>query len=297
MLAGRSPWPGSALALLLTLAWPFNPQRASAADTPQIPKQAELSGLDQARSMVRAGDHPGADAALAAYLTEHPDDPVALLLRGEVLLLLARPAEARPLLEHCVEIEPARPRVHFQLAAALSALGEQERAIEHYGKEIELTQDPAIKGMARLNRSMIYQKEARWLDAAAELEALIQLDAQRREAYGDLAGLYLHADELDNAARTLDRGLEAGFSSAGHFCALGARYYRQGALDKAIAAYTKALTIEPGRAEAELGNGVALEQLGRKDEAAQHFRRYLELRPDAPEAKELRKRLSPAGSR
>ena len=58
----------------------------------------------------------------------------------------------------------------------------------------------------------------------------------------------------------------------------------QGSTDRAVTAFSRALEIDPALASAERSLGLALTRLGRKAEAAQHFRRYLQLRPDADDA-------------
>ena len=103
-----------------------SPEPAPAATAPR-------ANLGEANAAVRATDYARADELLAAVLQQFPDDPAALLMRGEVLLALAKPAEARPHLERAAALDPKRERVHFQLASVLQAEGEIEAAIDHFG--------------------------------------------------------------------------------------------------------------------------------------------------------------------
>ncbi len=145
--------------------------------------------------------------------------------------------------------------------------------------------------MARLNRSLLLEQQQNWSGSAAELQAALELEPGRLEAYGDVASLYLRAGELDAAASSLEQGLERGFRSANHQYILGARYYEKKAYEAAIRALLQALEIDPGLAEAERSLAGALDQVGREAEALEHLRRYLELEPEARDAQRERDRI------
>jgi hypothetical protein len=53
-----------------------------------------------------------------------------------------------------------------------------------------------------------------------------------------------------------------------------------------------ALQLDPAWAAAERRLGSTLDQLGREQEAAKHLRRYLELKPKAPDSKQIIERLA-----
>ncbi len=282
--------PAGALAVLL---WGSAAALAEDAAPPAeaAPPRADLT---LANDLVRTGSYAEAEKILTALQAEFPEDSRVLLMRGEVLLALQRAAEALPLLQRCAEIDPARPRLHFQLGTALQATGDVPGAIAAFGREIEVNEDPRVRVLARLNRSLLLEGQQDWLTAAAELEAAIQLEPTRLEAYGDLATLYMKAARLDDASRALVAGHAAGFRSASHLYSVGARYLQEHAYGPASEAFRSALEIDPGFADALRNLGVALDQLGREQEAVQHFRRYLDLRPDAPDAAEITRRIQGA---
>jgi len=272
---------------------PLTGQPLAKTEPPQ-PEEEEVeprADLSQANDLVRAGDYEAADAELAALQEKFPDDPRLLFMRGEVVLSLAKPAEALPLLERAAELDAERPRLNFQLAMALLGTGAPDRALEAFAKEIEANEATDVQIMARLNRTQILAQKREWAAAAAELEAVLLLDPERSQAYGDMAGFYLQAGELDEATRVLELGLEKGFSSARHHYILGARFSEKKSYDAAVAAYQKAIAIDSELAEAERGLGGALDQLGREQEALAHFRRYLKLKPDAPDAERVTTRV------
>ncbi len=269
------------------------PVAGEAIDAAEASARADLS---EANELVRNQDWAGADGLLATLQDEYPDDPALLLMRGEVLLALRKPADAVPLLERCAELDPERQRTNFQLGSALAASGNRSGALTAFAKEVELQtvaedSEAQILVLSRLNRSMLLVQQNRWDDAAAEMEAVLTLEPERVAAYGDLASVYLEGGQLDEAAGALQRGFDKGFKSANHYYNLGARYYRRATYPSAVEALNRALELDPQLASAERSLAAALDKLGRDDESMQHLRRYLELRPGAPDKQEVQKLL------
>ena len=302
----RRPGPWRCLFVLAVLS-ALAPIAAAQEDAPPPEQGAEAASveaeppappagpdLSPALEKIRAGAYEDADELLAALEAEHPDDPALLLMRGEVLLALGRADAAQRVLERGVAIDSQRPRLHFQLGTALASTGAADQALEQFALEIEANPDPAVQTLARLNRSMLLQQARRWSAAAAELEAVLTTEPDRIKVYGDLASLYLQAGDIPAAVDALERGKAAGFDSAPHVYSLGARLYNSKRYEDAVAVFGDALRVDPDMAEAERSLAAALERLGREDEARAHLRRYLELRPDAPDAAAVAERLEAA---
>jgi tetratricopeptide (TPR) repeat protein len=263
----------------------------------QEPEEAEVAptvNLGEAKQLARDGDFEGAEEVLSRQQVEFPDDPRLLLLHGEVLLTLKEFAEAQTVLAHGVAVAPEMPRLNFQLAGALTALGDTSAAIEAFGREIGINEDPQIRHLAHMNRYLMYSDAESWDQAAGELEAVLEINASDSQIYGDLATLYLQADRLEDCSRTLARGLESGFQSAQHYYSLGARHYNDGQYETAAKAFFIALEIQPAMARAERSLAQALGKLERTEEMTRHLKRYLELAPDAPDAEEVVKKIEAA---
>jgi tetratricopeptide (TPR) repeat protein len=264
-------------------------------DPPSAASPATRADLGPASDLVRAGSYAAAEASLAELQQRFPDDPRLLFMRGELLLALGRAAEALPLLQRCAELDPTLARLHFQLGTALQATDDRAGALTAFAHEIERTDDARVKVLAHLNRSLLFERDANWSAAAAEIEAALAIEPTRLEAYGDLASVYLEADRPDDAARALEAGLAAGFRSAGHYYGLGSRYLKNREYEAASRAFRSALDAEPSHAESARNLAVALDGLGREAEALELYRLYLELRPEAADAGRIRERLGEAG--
>jgi tetratricopeptide (TPR) repeat protein len=250
--------------------------------------------LGEVNQLVKESKYDEAETLLVSLQADHPDDGALLLLRGELLLALGRPEEARAVLEHGAAVDPGRPRMNFQLGTALASTGQRKPALAAFGKELEVNDDHDVRTLAHLNRSLLLQKERKWIEAAAELEAVLTIQPQRGEIYGDLAALYLQAGVTEKAVSTLERGSGEGFNSGPHYYSLGARLYRDERYEDAVAMLEKALEIDPMLAEAERSLAAALEKMGRNEEAEEHLRRYLEINPNAPDAEAISRKIGSA---
>jgi tetratricopeptide (TPR) repeat protein len=266
------------------------PMEEPAAEAEAPPKP----DLTEANELVRAKDYAGAEKILAQMQQEFPDDPDLLLLRGELLLALRRPEESIEVLRKVADLAPDRPRVHFQLGSALAATGQADAAIEAFGQEVEVSEDPQVLVFSHLNRSMLFQERKDWAASAGELEAVLELEPQRTPVYGDLVAMYVQSDELDAAVKALERGDTAGFRSAPHWYSVAARLAKDESYDRAVALFEKAIELDPELAEAERSVAIALEKLGREDEAIPHLKRYLELEPDADDAQAIAAKIDAA---
>jgi len=260
---------------------------------PEGPPRADLT---EANELVRAKEYAEAESLLATLQEEFPEDADLLMLRGELLLALRRPDESIEVLRTAAKLDPERPRLNFQLASALVATGQAEPAIEAFGKEIEVSEDPQVLVFSHLNRSMLFQERKEWAASATELEAVLALEPQRKPVYGDLVAMYVQSDRLDAAADALERGEAAGFASATHWYSVAARLAKDGDHERAVGLFNKAIELDPENADAERALAAALEELGRNDEAIEHLRRYLELEPDATDSQAVKAKIEASGA-
>ena len=244
-------------------------------------EQPAGANLSEAGARIKAQDYEGAVLLLEPQLEKFPEDPRLLLMLGEVRLALNRPDQALEVLQHGAGIEPVLPRMHFQQGAALVALGRTEEALPAFQAEIDNNDDQNIVVLSLLNRAFVLQNLKRWEEAAVELLRVTEQDPARNEVYGDAASLYIQARNPVEAETVLAAGADHGFQSAQHYYSLGAAYYKKKMYDRAVAAYMQCLEQKPTHANAERGIGLSLEKAGKGPEAAAHFRKYLELKPDA----------------
>ncbi len=261
------------------------------------PPEPVVADLTEANEKVKAQDYAGAEAILAGLQTDFPDDERLLALRGELLVALSRIDEAIPILRKVAGIAPERPRVYFQLGTALASSGDKSGAIEAFGKELEHSKEPQVRLLAHMNRSMLYQQQRQWSEAASELESALELDPSRPQVWADLVTIYLDADDLDGAVSALKDGSDAGQRSARHYYSVGARLFKAERFSDARSSFTEVLIIEPTHARAVRSLAATLEELGEEEAALELWARYLELAPGAADADQVSQKLNSSDKR
>lgn len=259
--------------------------------TAAVESEPPVPDLSEVNRLIRETRYEEAERRLAELQESWPEDSTLLFMRGELLLALQKPEAALELLRRTAELDPQKERLHFQIGSALVATGQSAEAIEAFGRALESGDGDDVKVLAHLNRSMLFERGREWGSAAAEIEAVLALQPERVEAFGDLAMLQLQAGDLDACADALRRGEEAGFLSGQHYYSLGAQFYRKQRYDEAVSFLKQALEIDPRIPGAERSLAAALEKLGREDEAVAHLRLYLELAPQAPDREKVLQRI------
>ena len=158
----RVSFPFLAILLLLLVAAPAGAQKVDPL-TGRVVEQAPPPApagpdLTAANDKVRAQDFAAAEALLAELQKEFPEDERVLAMRGELLVALARVEEAIPLLRKVAEMTPERPNVHFHLGTALASSGDEAGAIEAFGTELERSEEPQVRLLSHMNRSLLFQQ-------------------------------------------------------------------------------------------------------------------------------------------
>lgn len=193
------------------------------------------------RGVVRAaqGKHRLAAADLDSALALRPGDPETLAPLSVVLLELGRWDRAAGILDSLVEARPDDAKVHYDRAHAHRGLGRMDRALEDLDRALEL--DPAM-GEAYVARGAIHARRSDLNAAVSDFERAVSLT-----------------------------GSEAARKN------LGIARLRGGDHEEADSIFTELLGRAPLEARYHLYRARARRRLGRGAEAAEDFRRVLEL--------------------
>jgi len=216
-----------------------------AADMEHRPEACAMT----ARSMLEMKDAQSASHVLDLGLRFHPDDAVLLELKGNALMRLVPPFSraAADCLERVLELQPGRAPAWIELGRARMQLGLELAAARAYERALELEPDNAIAWI-ELGRA-----RARGSDPQGALEAYAV-------GFGRDAGA---VPELIEAAQQ---------------CALPAvKLKRAEYLVLGLGWLTRVTDREPQNVLAHFELGVLCEELGRKGEAVDHYRRAIEL--------------------
>lgn len=246
---------------------------------------------DAALRLARGGDLKGAARVLARYLEATPGDADARWQLARLTLELGDAARAVQEFQNALSEEPDNAVVRNDLGTALEAAGRESEAAEAYRRALE-TQPPYPP--AQHNLALILGRRGQWPEAAELLRA----------ALAQAPGFHAARRQLGWALRRLGREEEA----RGCFDALLAADANDIETRRALAdmdmdacRYADAaeqlgrcLTIAPGDAKAALALGSCLQELGRVDEALEHYRQLL--RRDRSHYYEVVKKLTSAST-
>jgi tetratricopeptide (TPR) repeat protein len=247
------------------------PEDARQARARAVQFSRTVEPLAKAHRALEAGRLSEADALLRSHLATHPDDPVALAMRGNALTRAGKKTSAVRSFEAAlafmpeyVEARAGLVRVHqqyFDQVAALAAL------------EPLLAQKPSDTNLLRWKASLLSNLDEH--EAAAEI--LLRLT----ESHSDDAEIWVGlADELRTLGRTADA--HDGYREAiRRTPTLGNGWWGMAALrhapfdadDRAqmAAALANVARDDPGRTYLHFALAVACEQAGDRAAAFEHF--------------------------
>ncbi|MBZ0114139.1 MAG: tetratricopeptide repeat protein [Thermoanaerobaculia bacterium] len=198
-----------------------------------------------------------AASSYRAVLALEPEDPLANLRLGEVLLSLNELLEAEPYLKVAAGVDGLQAASEAGLGKIEMAKGNLEAAVQHYRRALELQPDA---NQLHYPLSLALRKLDRIEEAKAEI------------AKGGKARVSAHDRRLTEIG-TLTASSEM-------FMTSGARAIKAGKLDSAATAFRGAIAARPSNARAHLNLAVVLRQLGDLEAAERSARKALELQPD-----------------
>jgi tetratricopeptide (TPR) repeat protein len=162
---------------------------------------------------------------------------------GQILLDLGRPSEALPHCREAVNLEPNLPEAHNNLGNAHRALSRTAEALECYREALRL--NPSL-AQAHVNVGLALQQDEHWDEALPWFRRACELEPNSLVFIAVLA--------------------EAAVEREG--------------FEEATACYQRMLSIDSGLAATHNALGWLLQEDGRLEEAGEHLRRSLELRPE-----------------
>jgi len=184
-----------------------------------------------------------------------PNDPVVRAHLGEVYLHVNRLADARDIFQDLVDVFPVVARAGLGEVALRN--GRFSEAVEHLEAAVARAPNAAS---VHYSLGMAYR-------------GLGRLEQARSHLSHRAAGSYHPADPLVDSLTTLVRGERA-------HVVLGRRAYEAGEFEDARAAFRKAVEAAPSSAEARVGLGMALAQIGTAAPAIEQLQAALRIDPD-----------------
>jgi tetratricopeptide (TPR) repeat protein len=222
---------------------------------------AELDAANQAKPgnsdlLERLGDayalqkqHAKAAAAYRAALEKEAGKGSLHAKLGFSLATLNLEAEAATALENSARLDPKNPDTFFLLGDVYSELKRLDDAIAAYKRSIEIS--PKQREV-HYNLGTLYAEQNKLEDASAELKIAVQLDPDYAPAWGNLA---LVAEKLGldkESIQAHEKVIALGKGQGVNYFRLGVLYAKADQSDPAIAAFGKAIELEPEKYRAIL---------------------------------------------
>jgi tetratricopeptide (TPR) repeat protein len=196
---------------------------------------------------------------------------------GARLVSEGRPAEAIPLLQRSIELNPGATMPHHDLGIALTAAGRLEEAVEAFTAALRL--DPSLATTHHF-RAVILDNLGQVANAMEGYKAAVALKPDLVAAQIRLGEIYLGRRLCAEAAAAFRAVADAAKGTVWARIAEARGLEASGAIDDALIAIRAGAEAYPHSAEAHLLLGKLLGEAGLFAEAAAHYERAAGLSPD-----------------
>ena len=273
----------------------------------ELDPQYAPAHIYRAAALRNLGDLAQAKVHLETANALDARNPFASLWLGELAFAAQQFAAARSHLQQALKLNPEQSEAHAVMAQVTMVLGETDTATAHAQASRKRTKytelrDPLWWDVLKLGvtaqryaeRGNRYLQQGDFKRAVNELEVAISgldkdshlwlnygiallLNKQYREAAAVLENTLVVI--RDNEKTTGNTTEIADLKVQSHYN-LGLAYYHRGRIEKAIAAYQKAIELEPNFADAYGGLGVIYWRTGNLDDAIRHCQKAIKIAPE-----------------
>lgn len=249
-------------------------------------KKEAAQGLQKAKSLADAGNHPQAIEMYKAFLAKDPTgNPAVYYYLGKSLFETGDDASAAAAFSKGLELNPGMKGAHFYLGNLSLRQEDAAGAAAEYEKELALSPD---SDTVLYNLGQAEIKAGNFDKAIAALEKATTINPQKPEPLMALASAYqgkgdkVKADEVYQKVAAIDPR-----NAAILFYNVGVKAWNENRGKDATQAYQKAVESDPNYAQAhrELARALMAQQDFKG--ALTHFQEYLKLEPKAPDMKEI----------
>jgi tetratricopeptide (TPR) repeat protein len=269
--------------------------------------------LELAGALHATGKEQEALNAVGAAIEIDPASLDTRSLRGEILSTLGRDDEALVELRQVVTRDPGRAGIHRTMGIVHARTGRMQQAVNQFEKELAI--NPA-DAPTLTEIGIFYQQSGRIPEAVDRLERAVAADpksarahrylgevrfkqlrmedglAEQRQALAiEPADIVLRVDHAralfnyghpDESGRVLKEALDKGIRDASIEVEIGRQARERLDYDASVAAFGRAIAIDPTLAEAHSNLGKVFQLQGKDEEALAAFREAGRLAPTDP---------------
>jgi tetratricopeptide (TPR) repeat protein len=239
------------------------------------PKSAAACHVALGHLAARKGDLASARAKYEEAVKVDPASPLAHTALGNAYLNdRDRAGQAAASFDAALKARPGHASALVGLARVALTKGDPQEAVRHLTAALVARDD--YNARLLLGNTQVRLKNLS--DGIAHLERAVKLEPQSTEALRSLGQALMAADRSVEAERPLRAAAQGGDDTEAA-TTLGFALARQRRHGAALDAFTQVLAREPDSPLALFGAGVALEELGKRDEALASYKRLLALKP------------------
>jgi len=209
---------------------------------------------------------------------------IKLQKQAEICISEGKTLEAIAVYERIIDLEPNFAPAHSDLGVALESQGWQELAIPYYAKALELSPNN-YSLESHLNFGNLLKTRGKPDEAIASYQRAIDLNPNYISAYQAWVKTLIETQRLNEAIAVYDRAefYDLDLGGVKIFNDAGIAYIEQGYLDRAIACFQKAISIQSDYADAHCNLGNALLQRGDIKDAIVSFQEAISIDPNFAE--------------
>jgi tetratricopeptide (TPR) repeat protein len=224
----------------------------------------------------QAGRLDQAELLYRQVLDADPAHADALHLLGVVTHQRGLHAQAIPLIERAVELNPGAAAYHTNLAETYRAVGDLGRAAAHGRLAAQLAPDSAE---ARYNLAVALQQQGQRSEAIPLFEAALERSPYWAAPYVNLGNVLREEGQPYEALAVYREGVRLAADKARLENNLGQLLFEMGQAGEALPHSQEAVRLQPEQPAALTNLGNVLAGLGRFDEARGYYQRALQLDP------------------
>jgi len=215
-----------------------------------------------------------AEAVIQEVLKADPKDAQALVVAGRIASRRQNVEKAKALMEKALSVTPNYGEAKFWLAELYRSLDPQQSL--DLLREIDPSDGSFEKAM--LLRSLINSQRGQFVEAATDLQHLIDFRPGSVAGHRALADLYMTTNEPRQASMVLER-ISRQTKDPALLVGLGNALLVQKRYDEALKRYEEARAQRPESPDALIGEARCLVALNRKPEALERVRHMLDQFP------------------
>ena len=234
-----------------------------------------------AKIMALTGQSENALEQANSVLQDQPNNPDALMAKGEALLSFRRLGESKEAFQKLTELQPTNP-FHLHRLGTIEALNENgSAALEYFRKALELNPDlPEVMN----DIVFLYVEKNRFQDALNEVNRFLEKSSLQDTLHIYKGRIYMAQQDYNQARKEFQKALEINSDNLQPYILLGQLYARENKLEEAIREVDKLIAKDSRSTPAFLLKAYYLDLKKDLPGAIEYYKKTLELSPENPVA-------------